>query len=93
MLLEASRMSIDDAKKSRSSKATSSSPRNDDPQGRPVVITEDQYGSRKAPPSAANGLARFRQKREGKDEYIDGEAERIEYNTNSELPNCSTAPG
>ena len=35
--------------------------------------------------SGKDGLARFRQKREGKDEYIEGEAERIEYNTNSEI--------
>ena len=31
-----------------------------------------------------DGLARFRQKREGLDEYVDGEAERIEYDTRSE---------
>lgn len=32
-----------------------------------------------------DGLARFRQKREGVEEYVDGEAERIEYNSNSEV--------
>ena len=32
-----------------------------------------------------DGLARIRQKQEGKDEYLDGEAERIEYNTNNEV--------
>ena len=51
-----------------------------------VVITEDQYGFQKGTAfSGKDGLARFRQKREGKDEYIEGEAERIEYNTNSEI--------
>ena len=35
--------------------------------------------------SGKNGLAYFRQKREGKDEYVEGEAERIEYNTANEV--------
>lgn len=51
-----------------------------------VVVTEDQYGFQKGTAfSGKGGLARFRQKREGREEYIDGEAERIEYNTNSEV--------
>lgn len=51
-----------------------------------VVVTEDQYGFQKGTAfSGKGGLARFRQKREGREEYIDGEAERIEYNTNSEI--------
>lgn len=51
-----------------------------------VVITEDQYGFQKSTAFAAKGgLAHFRQKREGKDDYIDGEAERIEYNTANEI--------
>lgn len=51
-----------------------------------VVVTEDQYGFQKGTAFAGkNGLAKFRQKREGREEYIDGEAERIEYNTNSEI--------
>jgi len=51
-----------------------------------VVVTEDQYGFQKGTAfSGKNGLAKFRQKREGREEYIDGEAERIEYNTNSEV--------
>jgi lipopolysaccharide transport protein LptA len=33
----------------------------------------------------ARGLARFRQKREGKEEYVEGEGERIDYNTNTEV--------
>ena len=51
-----------------------------------VVITEDQYGFQKGVAfGGKDGLARIRQKREGKDEYTEGEAERIEYNTNSEV--------
>lgn len=87
MLLEASRVSIDDAKKIQIlegdvviTKGTMIL------KADRVVITEDQYGFQKGTAfSGKDGLARFRQKREGKDEYIDGEAERIEYNTNSEI--------
>ena len=51
-----------------------------------VVITEDQYGFQKGVAfGGKDGLARIRQKREGKDEYTEGEAERIEYNTNNEV--------
>ena len=51
-----------------------------------VVITEDQYGFQKGVATGGkDGLARIRQKREGKDEYTDGEAERIEYNSNNEI--------
>jgi len=87
MLLEASRVSIDDAKKIQIlegdvviTKGTMIL------KADRVVITEDQYGFQKGTAfSGKDGLARFRQKREGKDEYIEGEAERIEYNTNSEI--------
>ena len=51
-----------------------------------IVVTEDQYGFQKGTAFAAKDkLARFRQKREGKEEYIEGEAERIEYNTRNEV--------
>jgi lipopolysaccharide export system protein LptA len=51
-----------------------------------VVVTEDQYGFKKGTAFGDKGnLARFRQKREGREEYIDGEAERIEYDTNNEV--------
>lgn len=87
MLLEASRVSIDDAKKIQIlegdvviTKGTMIL------KADRVVITEDQYGFQKGTAfSGKDSLARFRQKREGKDEYIEGEAERIEYNTNSEI--------
>lgn len=50
-----------------------------------LVVTQDADGFQKGVASGgANGLARFRQKREGKDEYIDGEAERIEHDARSE---------
>jgi lipopolysaccharide export system protein LptA len=50
-----------------------------------LVVTQDAEGFQKGVAyGGANGLARFRQKREGKDEYIDGEAERIEYESKAE---------
>ena len=39
------------------------------------------------------GLARFKQKREGKDEFIEGEGERIEHDARSEITSSSSAPG
>lgn len=51
-----------------------------------VVVSEDQYGFQKGTAfGGKNGLARFRQKREGKDEYVEGEAERIEYDTRNDV--------
>lgn len=51
-----------------------------------IVVTEDQYGFQKGTAfGGKGGLARFRQKREGRDDYLEGEAERIEYNSNSEV--------
>ena len=87
MLLEANRVSIDDAKKIQTlegdvviTKGTMIL------KADRVIITEDKYGFQKGTAfSGKNGLAYIRQKREGKDEYIEGEAERIEYNTNSEV--------
>jgi lipopolysaccharide export system protein LptA len=50
-----------------------------------LVVTEDPDGFQKGVATGgANGLARFKQKRDGKDEYIEGEAERIEHDTRSE---------
>lgn len=85
--LEANRISIDDAKKiqilegdvllikgSMVLKANR------------IVITEDRYGFQKGTAfGGKDGLARIRQKREGREEYMEGEAERIEYNTNNEV--------
>ena len=50
-----------------------------------LVVTQDADGFQKGVAiGGANGLARFRQKREGRDEYIDGEAERIEHDAGNE---------
>ena len=85
--IEASRMSIDDAKKIQVLEGDvvlvkgTMVLRADK-----VVVTEDQYGFQKGVATGGkDGLARFRQKREGVEEYIDGEAERIEYNTANEV--------
>lgn len=87
MQLEANRISVDDARKIQIlegdvviTKGTMVL------KADRVVVTEDKYGFQKgAAFGGKNGLARFRQKREGKDEYMEGEAERIEYNSNSEV--------
>ncbi len=45
-----------------------------------LVVTQDADGYQKGVAyGGAGGLAYFRQKREGKDEYVEGEAERIEH--------------
>ena len=50
-----------------------------------LVVTQDAEGFQKgAATSGEGGLARFRQKREGRDEYVDGEADRIEYDSRGE---------
>jgi lipopolysaccharide export system protein LptA len=59
-----------------------------------LVVTQDADGFQTAVATGgANGLARFRQKREGVDEYMEGEAERIEHDARSETPSSSIAPG
>ena len=87
MLLEASKISIDDLKKVQIlegdvviTKGTMVL------KAARVVVTEDAYGFQKGVAFAAPGSkATFRQKREGRDDYIEGEAERIEYDTNTEI--------
>lgn len=49
-----------------------------------VVVSQDADGFQEAVASGGTGLAQFRQKREGRDEYVDGEAERIEYDARSD---------
>ena len=50
-----------------------------------LVVTQDADGFQKGVATGGpNGLARFRQKREGKEEYIEGEGERIEHDARSE---------
>lgn len=87
MHLEANRISIDDARKIQIlegdvmiTKGTLVL------RAERIVITEDQYGFQKSTASGGpGGLARFRQKREGRGDFMEGEAERIEYNSNSEV--------
>lgn len=51
-----------------------------------VIITEDPQGFQKGTAFGGAGkLASFRQKREGSEVYVEGEAERIEYNTSNEV--------
>jgi lipopolysaccharide export system protein LptA len=50
-----------------------------------IVVTQDLEGFQKGVATGGpGGLAHIRQKREGKDEYMDGEAERIEYDSKAE---------
>lgn len=88
MQLEANRMSIDDAKKIQTlegdviiTKGTLIL------KAERIVITEDQYGFQQGSAFAGKSgkKATFRQKREGRDDYVEGEADRIEYNSNSEV--------
>lgn len=45
-----------------------------------VVVSQDAEGYQKGVATGGDGgLARFRQKREGRDDFIEGEGERIEY--------------
>lgn len=54
--------------------------------GDKIVITQDAEGyQRGVAYGSANSLARFRQKREGKDIWFEGEAERIEHDAKTEL--------
>lgn len=51
-----------------------------------VVVTQDIDGYQRGVAYApAGGLAKFRQKREGRDDYVDGEAERIEQDAKTEV--------
>ncbi|WP_291992436.1 lipopolysaccharide transport periplasmic protein LptA [Candidatus Accumulibacter sp. ACC003] len=50
-----------------------------------LVVTQDADGFQKGTATGgADGLARFRQKREGQDDFIEGEAERIDYDARAE---------
>ncbi|CAB1369923.1 lipopolysaccharide transport periplasmic protein LptA [Denitratisoma oestradiolicum] len=50
-----------------------------------LVVSQDAEGYQKGIATGGpNGLAHFRQKREGRAEYIEGEAERIEHDAKSE---------
>lgn len=50
-----------------------------------LVVTQDADGFQKGVATGgANGLARFKQKREASDDYIEGEGERIEHDARNE---------
>jgi len=50
-----------------------------------LVVTQDADGFQKGVATGGtNGLARFKQKREGSDDYIEGEGERIEHDARNE---------
>ena len=50
-----------------------------------LVVTQDADGFQKGVATGgADGLARFKQKRDGVDEYMEGEAERVEHDTREE---------
>lgn len=50
-----------------------------------LVVTQDEDGFQKCVATGgANGLARFKQKRDGRDEYIEGQSERIVHNARDE---------
>lgn len=53
--------------------------------GDKLVVTQDAAGFQTGiATGSSKRLASFRQKREGRDEYVEGEAERIEYDSRSE---------
>ena len=50
-----------------------------------LVVTQDADGFQKGVATGGvNGLARFKQKREGSDDYVEGEGERIEHDAREE---------
>lgn len=49
-----------------------------------IVVHQDEDGYQRGVAGGGTTLANFRQKREGLDEYIDGEAERIEHDAKAE---------
>jgi lipopolysaccharide export system protein LptA len=51
-----------------------------------IVIKEDEYGFQLGSAfGGPRGLAHFKQKREGRTDYMEGEAEQIDYNTRTEI--------
>jgi lipopolysaccharide export system protein LptA len=52
--------------------------------GDKLVVTQDAAGFQNGVATASKGLATFRQRRDGSAEYVEGEAERIEYDSRSE---------
>ncbi|HMV62217.1 MAG TPA: lipopolysaccharide transport periplasmic protein LptA [Zoogloea sp.] len=51
-----------------------------------LVVTQDMEGYQRGVATGGDGgLARFRQKRDNKDEWVDGEGERLEHDARTEL--------
>ncbi|MEY3202467.1 MAG: Lipopolysaccharide export system protein LptA [Pseudomonadota bacterium] len=51
-----------------------------------IVVTQDAEGFQKGVATGGpDGLARFKRKREGRNDFVEGEAERIEHDTRSEI--------
>ena len=48
--------------------------------GDTLIVTQDGDGFQKGVATRKSGLATFKQRRDGSGEYVEGEAERIEYN-------------
>lgn len=86
VLLEADRIAVDDAKKLHILEGNVLLQRGTlTIRTTKLVVSQDAEGFQKGVAyGGANGLAHFRQKREGKDEYVEGEAERIEHDAKSE---------
>ncbi|MBK8115975.1 MAG: lipopolysaccharide transport periplasmic protein LptA [Candidatus Accumulibacter sp.] len=85
--LEADRMSIDDVKKVKILEGNAVLIQGTmELRTSRLVVTEDADGFQKASAiGGANGLAHFRQKREGRDDFTEGEAERIDHDARSEI--------
>ena len=84
--LEADRISIDDVKKVQTFEGNVVLTQGTlQIRANRLVVVQDADGFQKGSAiSGANGLARFRQKREGKDDFIEGEGERIEHDARNE---------
>lgn len=84
--LEADRISVDDAKKVQVFEGNVILTQGTlQIRANRLVVTQDTDGFQKGTAvGGANGLARFRQKRDGKDELVEGEAERIEHDARND---------
>ena len=87
MLLEANRVTIDDARKLQILEGDVVLTKGSlILKAERIIVSEDAHGFQKGIAfGGRNTLARFRQKREGKDEYVEGQAERIEYSSRDEI--------
>ena len=86
VVLEADRIIVDDAKKQHIFEGNVQLTQGTlQIRAQKLVVTQDADGFQAGVASGGNdGLAHFRQKLEGKDDYVEGEAERIEYDGKTE---------